>query len=209
MVGVSREVRSGNWIDPLTDTPEFYAPLALGSDQVFAGIRCGGACPSEATICERVRATDPGAIVASVSPLDVAYYAQFERPRAAAGLALAFAVVAIITAAAGLFSVLSYAVRRRRREFGIRIAMGARLRQIRTLVLRDALYVSLAGFALGVVATMAFSRPLATLAFDVTLRDLAVWIPAIAVVTTSALLASWPPASSATRVDPLVLLRDD
>ena len=209
VIGVSREVRSGNWLDPLTDTPEFYSPLALGSDQVFAGIRCSGACPSEATIRERVRATNPAAIVASVSPLDVAYYAQFERPRAAAGLALAFSGIALITAAAGLFSVLSYAVRRRRREFGIRIAMGAQLQEIRRLVLRDGAYVALGGFGLGILAAAVFSRPLTTLAFHVTLRDAIVWLPAVAVVTVSTLLASWHPASSAARIDPLVLLRDE
>jgi ABC-type antimicrobial peptide transport system permease subunit len=87
--------------------------------------------------------------------------------------------------------------------------MGAQVQEIRRLVLRDGAYVALGGFGLGILAAAVFSRPLTTLAFHVTLRDAIVWLPAVAVVTVSTLLASWHPASSAARIDPLVLLRDE
>ena len=137
MIGVSRELRSTTLLDPLDDSPESHTPLTLGGPQVGVGLRCATSCPDEAAIRERVRATHPHAIVFSVQPLQTAYAEQFARPRAASAPSLAFAVVSLAAAAGGLFSVLSYAVGRRRREFGIRVAMGAQPSEIRRLILGD------------------------------------------------------------------------
>ena len=128
---------------PLDDLPEFYTPLTLGAKEGNVGLRYTSVCPDETAIRERVRATNPHAIVFSVQPLHAAYAEQLARPRAAFALGVAFAVVSLIAAAGGLFSVLSYAVGRRRREFGIRAAMGgAQRREIGRLVLADGLSVT-------------------------------------------------------------------
>jgi predicted permease len=209
VIGVSREVRSTTLLDPLTDLPEFYTPLTLGATQVGVGLRCSRACPDEAAIRERVRATNPHAIVFSVQSLQAAYAEQFARPRAASALGLAFAVVALAAAGGGLFSVLSYAVGRRRREFGIRVAMGAQASEIRRLVLGDGLSVATAGLALGAVLAWVLSRAIVTLAFDVTITDPLVWATTIAVVSVATLLAAWRPAVTAMRADPLILLRNE
>ena len=144
VIGVSREVRSTTVFDPLDDLPEFYTPMTLGWTQVGLGMRCESVCPDEATIRERVRATNPQAVVFPVQPLATAYAEQLARPRAASVLAFTFAAVSLVAAATGLFSVLSYTVARRRRKFGIRIAMGARASQIRRLVLVDGIKVAAA-----------------------------------------------------------------
>jgi putative ABC transport system permease protein len=208
VVGVSHEVRSTSF-DPRSDIPEFYTPLTLGSSQVMVGLRCAASCPGEAAIRDRIRAASPKTLVATLQPLETAYLDQFERPRAAAGLAFAFAIVSVLAAAGGLFSVLSYAVGRRRREFGIRIAMGARPHQIRLLVLREGLTVAAAGLALGAFVAWTSSRALVALAFGVTMLNPLVWLAAMTVVGGATLLAAWRPAVSAMRTDPLVLLREE
>ncbi len=209
VIGVSREVRSTTLLDPLDDLPEFYMPLTLGSTQIGVGLRCAAGCPDEAAIRERVRATNPHAILFSVQSLQAAYGEQLARPRAASALGLAFAIVSLIAAGGGLFSVLSYAVGRRRREFGIRVAMGAQPSEIRRLVLRDGLSVAAAGLTLGAVLAWVLSRAIVTLAFDVTMNDPLVWAATLAVVSGATLLAAWRPAVTAMRADPLVLLRNE
>lgn len=209
VVGVSREVRSTTLLDPLEDLPEFYLPLTLGAAQVGVGLRCATRCPDEATIRERVRAINPNAIVYSVQPLQAAYAEMLSRPRAASALGFAFAVVSLVAAAGGVFSVLSYAVGRRRREFGIRVAMGAQASEIRRLVLGDGLSVAAAGLALGAVLAWMLSRAIVTLAFGVTIGSPLVWATTIAVVGAATLLAAWRPAVTAMRADPLILLRDE
>jgi ABC-type antimicrobial peptide transport system permease subunit len=124
-------------------------------------------------------------------------------------LAFVFAFVAVLAGAGGLFSVLSYAVGRRRREFGIRAAMGAPPAQLRRLVFRDGLRIAAVGLALGVITAWALSRSLAALVFGVTPFDPLVWSSVVAVIGSATILAAWRPALAAMRSDPLSLLRED
>jgi putative ABC transport system permease protein len=195
--------------DPLDDLPEFYLPLKPGATQLGVGVRCVTRCPDEAAIRERVRATNPNAIVFSIQPLQAAYAEQVARPRAASALGFTFAVVSLIAAAGGLFSVLSYTVGQRRREFGIRIAMGAQRREIGRLVLRDGLRVAAAGLTLGAASAWMLSRAIATLAFGITIANPLVWATTSVVVGVATLMAVWRPAVTAMRADPLILLRDE
>lgn len=208
VVGVSREVRTTTGLDPLNDLPEFYLPLKLGATQLGVGLRCVTRCPDEAAIRARVRATNPNAMVFSIQPLQAAYAEQVAHPRATSALGFAFAVVSLIAAAGGLFSVLSYTVGQRRREFGIRIAMGAQRREIGRLVLRDGLRVAAAGLTVGAASAWMLSRAIATLAFGITIANPLVWATTIVVVGVATLMAVWRPAVTAMRADPLMLLRD-
>jgi putative ABC transport system permease protein len=210
VIGVSREVRSTTVLDPLDDLPEFYTPLALGGwSQVDVGLRCTAACPDEAVIRERVRTTNPNAIVSAIQPLEAAYAEQLARPRAASAVAFAFAVVSLLAAGGGLFSVLSYAVGRRRREFGIRVAMGAQASAVGRMVLREGLSVTALGLAFGVPLAWLLSRAIMILAFGVTIRNPLIWAITLAVVGGATLLAAWRPAVMAMRANPLILLRDE
>ena len=209
VIGISREVRSTTLLDPLDDLPEFYTPLRLGATQVGVGLRCVATCPDAAAIRERVRATNPHAIVFSVQPLATAYAEQIARPRAAAALGFAFAVVSVTAAAGGLFSVLSFAVALRRREFGIRFAIGAQPSEIRRLILGEGLSVAGAGLALGGATAWILSRAIAALAFGVTTGNPLVWAITIGAVGGATLLAAWRPAVTAMRTDPLLLLREE
>ncbi len=137
------------------------------------------------------------------------YFEQLAQPRAVAALGFTFAAIAVLAAAAGLFSVLTYAVGRRKREFGIRSALGASPAQIQTLVMRDGLLVALTGVAIGSVAAWSLARAIASFQYGVSLSDPSTWLVVLAVIAVTTIAASWRPARSATRVSPVLLLKDE
>lgn len=209
VIGLSKEVRSP-LSDPRDDLPEFYRRLkAPGSSQVMLGMRCAGTCPGEAALRERVRAVSSQAVLHQVKTMESAYLEQFAKPRAAAGLAVAFAVTSVIAAAAGLFSILTYAVNRRRREFGVRSAMGARPDQLRRLILKDGLVIAGFGLGIGGVLTFALNKTLQSLSFGITAAHPAVWSSVALIVCAVTILAAWRPAANAMKSDPIALLRDN
>ena len=172
-------------------------------------IRCGATCPNTAVIRQQVLATHPAVRVVEVQALGDVYFEQLARPRAAAALGFAFAGVAVLAAAGGLFSVLSYAVGRRKREFGIRTALGASPAQIRRVVLRDGFVVAVSGIAIGSVAAWLLGRALVSLQYGVTITDPLTWTVVLAVLGFTTVVASWRPARQAMRADPVLLLREE
>jgi predicted permease len=119
----------------------------------------------------------------------------------------AFAGVALALAALGLFGVLSYGVRLRTREFGIRMALGAEAASVRTLVLREALTMTAIGVALGSLAAVALSRVIAAAAFHTAPLDARVLAMVVGFVAAVAALAAYVPAHRATTVDPRTALQ--
>jgi putative ABC transport system permease protein len=119
----------------------------------------------------------------------------------------AFAGVALALAALGLFGVLSYGVRLRTREFGIRMALGAEPGALRTMVLREALRVTGVGVALGMAGALALSRVIASVAFHTNPLDPIVLTGVVTFVVAVAALAAYAPARRATSVDPRTALQ--
>jgi putative ABC transport system permease protein len=115
--------------------------------------------------------------------------------------------VAVLLAAIGLYGVIAQSVEERRREIGVRMALGATGSQILELFLRHGLVVVLVGIACGVAATMAAIRSLESLVFGIPVRVPATLGTVATVLAVVALLACWLPARSATRMDPLDALR--
>jgi len=120
----------------------------------------------------------------------------------------AFAVVALLLTAAGLYGVMSYLVAQRTREIGVRMALGASPASVLALMLRQAGTMMLLGIAIGVAGALALTRSLASLLFGVTAKDPAVYMGVSLLLAAVALLAVAVPSSRATRVDPLAALRD-
>ena len=118
-----------------------------------------------------------------------------------------FAAVAIVLAAIGLFGVLSYGVKLRSREIGIRIALGAEQWAIRAMVLRQGLGMAGGGVLIGIVVAVAMARLMASLMFRVSPLDPAVYAIAVVVMVVVAGLAAYVPAHRATAVDPRVALQ--
>jgi ABC-type antimicrobial peptide transport system permease subunit len=199
-------------LDPGVDHPQFYQPFDGILTMGMLGIRCGPGCPNTAVIHKRILSADSGlrpGDVFSVVALEDRYFEELARPRAAAALGSAFAGVAVLAAAGGLFSVLSYAVGRRKREFGIRTALGASPGQIRRLVLRNSIIVALTGIAVGSIAAWFLGRALESLQYGVSIRDSLTWAVVLGLLGLTTLAASWRPARQAMRADPMILLREE
>jgi putative ABC transport system permease protein len=121
----------------------------------------------------------------------------------------AFAFIALFLAAIGVYGVMTYAVRQRTREIGIRMAIGAEPRDVTRMVVITSLRYSLAGVVVGVASALAITRVLRTLLFGVTPWDPAAFAAAVIVLTLVAAVAAWIPARRAAGMDPLIALRAD
>jgi ABC-type antimicrobial peptide transport system permease subunit len=156
-----------------------------------------------------VRELDPELALARVRTLDDVVARSISEPRFYTVLLGAFATMALLLAAIGIFGVLSYAVVQRSREIGIRVALGAHPAQVLGLVLRQALLLSGAGVAAGLVGALLLGRALSSLLFQLSPRDPATLAGVAGLLVLVALVASYLPARQATRVDPLVALRSE
>ena len=126
-----------------------------------------------------------------------------------ARLLLVFALVAVVLAAAGVFGLMSYSTERATHDFGVRMALGAQSRHVLWLVLRKGLTLAVMGLVLGLGASLWLTRLLVSLLFGVSPTDAVTFIAVAAVMVMVALLACYLPARRATRVDPLVALRNE
>jgi putative ABC transport system permease protein len=118
-----------------------------------------------------------------------------------------FGMIALLLATVGVFGVMAYSVSRRTREIGVRVALGARSRDVLTLVLGQGLRFVLIGIAIGLAGSLAITRTLQSLLFGVTAADPATFAAVVLLLVTAALLACYIPARRAANVDPIVALR--
>jgi putative ABC transport system permease protein len=131
------------------------------------------------------------------------------RPRLRAQLVAAFAFLATVLAAVGIFSVLMFMVQQRKREFGIRLAVGATAQDVLRLVIGDGIRLTAFGLILGLGASAFFARFLGALLFGVAPLDSVTFVAAPTVLGVVALVASVVPAIRAMRADPAVTLRSE
>ena len=218
VVGVATEIRN-SLTDPREDLAEFYqpwyrasapgaTPSVPGSSAITLGLRCAGPCPSQTELRQAVESVSASIALSGVHLLSDDFLKQLARPRAAAVVAAAFSGLALFAAAAGLYGVLAYVVSRRRREFGIRAALGAEPSTLRLSVMADGLRVTAVGVAAGVAAGWTLSRWLGSIQFGVTFFDPATWVAVVVAVGAIAVVASWRPATRAMRIDPSEMLRE-
>jgi ABC-type antimicrobial peptide transport system permease subunit len=207
VIGVAKDIRR-----PSLDGDEvlgLYIPVNPSAARWMLNIKCGDACPPEAAIRTSLRTASPALQVYQVTRLEDAYAEDLAQPRATALMSSGFSLIALLAAGAGLFSLLSYAVSRRRREFGIRVALGCSPAEIRRLVVRDGLTIALVGGALGSTLAWFVVRLFAALEYGIDARDPLNWVVVLALVAAAALAACWRPATQAMRVDPASLLREE
>ena len=118
-----------------------------------------------------------------------------------------FGGAALLLAAIGIFGLMAYSVEQRRREIGVRLALGAGASRIRLMVLSQGLRLTLVGVALGVASAFGLTRTIASLLFGVAARDPVIFTAIPLLLALVALVSSWFPAGRATRVDPLTSVR--
>lgn len=165
---------------------------------------------SMAPVIRRVLASvDPNAGVDAMIPMDRLVASSVAGPRFYAVLLGIFGVVAGLLAAIGVYGVLAYAVMQRTREIGVRMALGARPAQVLTLVLRQGAVLTTTGLALGLVGAIAGTGVLQGMLFGVTPLDPETFIVVSLMFGLVATMASYVPARHATKVDPMVALRNE
>ena len=130
-------------------------------------------------------------------------------PRVAAGMASTFGMLALVLATLGLYSVMSYSVSQRTHEIGIRMALGAQIRDVLRLIVSQGMRVVLIGMALGLTGALALTHVLASLLLGVGATDPLTFTGVAILLVVIALLACYFPARRATRADPLTALRHD
>jgi putative ABC transport system permease protein len=149
---------------------------------------------------------DPDAPVSDVRPLREFVAQAMATDQAMSRVLAAFGAAALALAALGIFGVMSYAVSRRTREIGIRMALGAAATDVFTWVGGNALRLTMIGVVLGVAAAMGLTRLLRRILFEVSPLDPVVFGAVALILSAVALLAAYLPARRATRVDPVTVL---
>jgi putative ABC transport system permease protein len=120
-----------------------------------------------------------------------------------------FAVTALVLMCVGVYGVSSYLISRRFKELGIRVALGASPGGVVRLLVGEGAAVVAMGILLGLTATVVLTRAMSSILFGVTYFDLDVYLSVTAIVATTVLAAMYLPASRATKVDPVKVLRDE
>jgi len=156
-----------------------------------------------------IEAVGGGVPIDHVAPMTSLLADSLSRQRLYTVLLLAFAVLALTLATAGMYGIVSYGVNRRTREIGIRMAIGAGRSGVFGLVLGRGLALTCAGLAIGVVGAVATTRLLRSFLFEVAPTDPAMLAAAALALITASLLASYLPARRATKVDPVLALRSE
>jgi putative ABC transport system permease protein len=182
--------------------PDIFLPSLLVRSSLGAGALA-------AAVRDRITAYDPQLLVQRIRPMEEVVSGALSKPRFNLLLVGSFAVLGLLLAAVGIYGVVTFLVSQRTREIGIRMALGARAADVRRLVIVDGMAPVLAGSAVGLAAGIVATRAIRGLLFGVTPLDPLSLGAAPAILAVIALLACYLPARRATRVDPLVALRDE
>ena len=207
VIGVARDGKYITLGEPPTDY--FFLPYLQNHDgQRTLLVRTTGDPESVvAGIRREVKALDEQLPVYGVRTAPEFLDRILSGPKSIAATVSGFGLLALLLAAIGLYGVMSYAVAQRTREIGVRVALGAEPRDLKRMILRQGLRLSLGGIALGLVGAFGLARLLQSLLYDVSATDpLTFGVIAISLMVV-ALVASWIPARRATKVDPMVALR--
>jgi len=208
IVGVVPELKYRGLPRNPTSDPDMYFPL---NERPGQSLVMRTSVPPESVagaVRAAVRELNPTIVVYNVNPMSTLVAAQTAPSRFTTWLLGLFAASALALAVIGIYGVMSYLVAQRRREFGIRLALGAGSREIVGLVLRHGARMIAIGIVIGVSVAVLLSRVLGSLLFEVSATDPASAL-AIGLLALVALLACYIPALRATRVSPVTALRTD
>jgi predicted permease len=210
VVGVAGDVKNNGLArEPMFEMYTPYAQRPWPAMQFV--LRAAGGDPMGLTSSIRaaVRAVDRDLPITRVETMDATLSDSIATERLTAGLLIAFALIALVMAAAGLYGVIAYTVARRTQEIGVRVALGADAASVVTLIAAEGLRLTGIGMLAGTLAAIAVSRAMRSLLFDVSPADPAIYAVVLALFALTAGAALIVPARRALRVDPLTALRQE
>jgi len=207
VVGVVEETRYRDLVDP---QPSLYLPVRQFGGPVPMGIALrttadpAGIVPQ---LREALTEVHPEWLLVGGGPMKHLIAGPLARPRFTAGLLGTFAAITLLLAAVGIYGVLATTVRQRTPELAVRLALGARAKELRRLVLGQGMRLALLGCLIGVVVAAAATRVLRGMLFGVGPTDAPTYAAVAALILTIAGLACYLPAHRAARIDPASVLR--
>jgi putative ABC transport system permease protein len=209
VIGVVGHVRHRSLLENLGDQVYFAQRQVQRNPFVFVVRTTGDPTPLAAAARRAVNTLDPQLPIYDVRPLAEYVIGARASHRFTTILAITFAAVALLLASIGVYGVIAYATTRRRYEFGVRLALGARPREVLALVLREGVVLAAIGLTAGLAGAALAARVLRTQLYGVAATDVASYAVAVLAIGLVALAASWVPARRASAISPLTAMRTD
>lgn len=207
IVGVVGDIKQ--WDLAEEGKPFVYVPLTQANRDTIFLVTRSVLPPSISAEAMRRAMPDNGLPLYDLATMDQRIEESLGLRRFDLYLIIIFAGLALLLATTGLYGVLSYTVGQRSYEIGIRMALGARPREVLGLVLRQGLFLMLCGVSVGVIAALALGQAMAGLLYGVRAYDLMTFLVTSALLVAAGLIASYKPASRAAQLDPWVALRHE
>jgi ABC-type antimicrobial peptide transport system permease subunit len=210
VVGIAENIKNGGLSDDAVDY-YYYVPSAqFNPTRTGLFIRTRGEAARQADAVRRqLQRLMPAPAYVTVTPFEQIIGDQMRSWQLGATMFVVFGVLALTLAAVGLYSVIAYGVVQRTHEMGVRIALGAQIRDVVTLVVGQGLRHGIAGIVIGCAISIGAARWVKPLLFDESPRDPMIYAIVTAVLLAVAIAASLIPARRAARVDPNVALRSE
>ena len=209
MVGVVADIRQRGLDQEVQ--PMIYVPFQQDHSGFLRFVAFVARTSTPGSVVEGIRAeirqAAPDLPIQSTVTMDEAVAASVAQPRFRMVLLALFAVTATLIATCGLYGLMAYAVTQRRREIGVRMALGADRRDVLRLVLARALRIVVAGLIVGLAGAVGVTRVLQRFLFGVTPTDPIAFTIVTLLLMAVGLMAAWLPARRATRIDPCAALR--
>ena len=207
VVGVVHHLRHRSLLEDLGDQVYFAERQIQRNPMAYVVRTSGDPARLSGAVRQLVATLDPQLPAYDVRPLEEYVAGARAAQRFTTIIAAAFAVVALLLAAVGVYGVIAYAMTRRRYEFGVRLALGARPAQVTALVLREGALLAASGLTLGLICAAGAARLLESQLFAVSSGDAASYVGAAAAIGAAALAACWLPARRASAISPLDAIR--
>jgi len=210
IVGVVKDLRTAQ----LNDQPRRFLYIPYKQDEsvtqlTFIVRAAGDAGATSAALRQAVQRLDSNLPIFDMKSMSVQIAESLYVERMVAALSVSFGALATLLAAIGLYGVMSYAVARRTREIGIRMALGAERNAVMWIVLKEVAALAGAGVAIGLAGAFFLARQVESQLFGLSPQDPVTLLAAVTVLIVVALAAGFVPARRATAIDPLVALRAD
>jgi putative ABC transport system permease protein len=212
IVGVVGAVKNESLTESLSSTlrKAVYLPQAeIAHDDLTLAVRAANPETLIPAIRRWVKAIDPDQPITDMRTMTEVITRSVWRPRLYAILFGVFAVVALALATVGIYGVMAYSVSERTREIGVRVALGAQRRDVLKLIVTQGMTLALIGTGIGLGASLALTRLMQSLLFEVSPTDPFTFAGLAALLSVVAMLACYLPARRATKVDPMIALRSE
>lgn len=209
VVGVVGNVRQRGFASPPDPAVYLHVMQNFRSRMSIVARTQGDPLSYAGAIRRAVWSVDPAQTITMVAPLDEIVGRSVSRQRVLAALLGLFGIIGLTLGALGIYGVLAFSVTQRRKEIGVRVALGASPRSVMRMIVRQGLVLATVGVTVGIIGARFLAGTMQAVLFDIQPTDLATFAQVAGVLLAAAALASWLPARRALRIDPVSALRSD